>query len=145
MWGAHWGIRAWHLPNMLKTVSRSLCLSVSNWHTAKQTHAGGCLRSEVPSLPSLEAPWDEFEPGAPAASGCIVYTLQPISCTPPQSLSARIKNNWPSGVARYDICSFLRSQTLFLKEGPFFLLFVCNRWHLFWGPAKAVPPAERRS
>lgn len=79
MWGAHWGIRAWHLPNMLKTVSRSLCLSVSNWHTAKQTHAGGCLYSELPSLPSLEASWDEFELVPPLLQAvlCIHYSQYP--------------------------------------------------------------------
>lgn len=33
----------------------------------------------------------------------------------------------------------------FLKKDRVFLLFVYNRWHLFGGPAKEVPPAERRS
>lgn len=118
MWGhTHRGVCAWHLPNMLKTVSHSVCLSVSNWHTPKQTHAG--------TFTSLtRAPLGWVWAGVPTASGCIVYTLQPISCSPPQTLSARIKNNWPSGVVHYDICSFLWSWTLFLKEGPF-LFVVC--------------------
>lgn len=74
-----------------------------------------------------------------------MYTLWGISCTPTQTLSAGIKYNWPSGVTRYDVRSFLLVGNFFFfyftfpfpNEGHFLcvFVFVYNRWYLFSAPS----------
>lgn len=94
-------ICAWHLPNGDGLSGSSLCLSMSNWHTYEQTHAGGCLSSAVPPPPpplsTSGPPWGPFKQRSCGGS-LLADILWAISCTSSQTLSGRIKHNWPSGL-----------------------------------------------
>ena len=85
-------ICAWHLPNGDGLSGSPLCLSVSNWHTYSVSRH----MQVVPSLPTSGPPRGPFKQWSCGGS-LLVYILWAISCTPSQTLSARIKHNWPSG------------------------------------------------
>ena len=131
MWCMHRGICVWHLPNDEKL---SAFLAVCRWvigaHLSRRTQVAvsgarylSLRRSQDPLGTSLSA-WA-------CCSGLLVYTLWAISCTPTQTLSAGIKYNWPSGVTRYDVRSFLLVGNFFFNHpssewGPFLVCFcVC--------------------
>ncbi len=86
-------ICAWHLPNGDGLSGSSLCLSVSNWHSYSMNRR----MQVVPSLPTSRPPRGPFKQRSCGGS-LLVYILWAISCNPPQTLSAKIKRNWPSGV-----------------------------------------------